>query len=146
MASAALEKSLDEIIGERAAPARRGPSNRPWRTGPRHSPYDRLSRESRARNDRTSVDRASSDDRWPHDKYEASRGNSNEHHRKVANGRDARATRLRVSNIHYDLTENEVRDLFERIAPVVRFSMRFDRAGRYSHRSMPGPIIKLTRN
>jgi len=38
--------------------------------------------------------------------------------------------RLRVENLHYDLTEREVKELFERIGPVEAFDMLYDRAGR----------------
>ncbi|KAL9077498.1 MAG: hypothetical protein Q9161_000344 [Pseudevernia consocians] len=40
--------------------------------------------------------------------------------------------KLRVDNLHYDLTEDDLEDLFTRIAPVTSLSLRFDRAGRSS--------------
>ncbi|EXJ79682.1 hypothetical protein A1O3_07963 [Capronia epimyces CBS 606.96] len=39
-------------------------------------------------------------------------------------------TKLRVENLHYDLTEDEIYTLFERIAPVLDAKLRYDRAGR----------------
>ncbi|KAK5374983.1 hypothetical protein LTS13_005552 [Exophiala xenobiotica] len=38
--------------------------------------------------------------------------------------------KLRVDNLHYDLTEDDTYDLFTRIAPVVDARLRYDRAGR----------------
>ncbi|KIX94238.1 uncharacterized protein Z520_09948 [Fonsecaea multimorphosa CBS 102226] len=38
--------------------------------------------------------------------------------------------KLRVDNLHYDLTEEDIWDLFGRIAPVKEARLRYDRAGR----------------
>ncbi|KIW19923.1 hypothetical protein PV08_00498 [Exophiala spinifera] len=38
--------------------------------------------------------------------------------------------KLRVDNLHYDLTEDDIYDLFTRIAPVMDARLRYDRAGR----------------
>lgn len=137
MVSAALEKSLDEIIGDRPSTGRRG-SGRPSR-GSRPTPYRRDSRSGRHGRDDYRPrrdDRDSDDARWAHDRYDRRRSyqdadsRDDRSYRGQRDGRDSRSTRLRVSNIHYDLSETEVRELFERIAPVARFSMQFDRAGR----------------
>jgi len=37
---------------------------------------------------------------------------------------------LRVENLHYDLTEEDLDDLFNRIGPVLNLSLTYDRAGR----------------
>ncbi|KAG8525867.1 uncharacterized protein KY384_000627 [Bacidia gigantensis] len=39
-------------------------------------------------------------------------------------------SRLRVDNLHYDLTEDDLEDLFTRIAPITSLSLVYDRAGR----------------
>ncbi|KAL8871933.1 MAG: hypothetical protein Q9198_007308, partial [Flavoplaca austrocitrina] len=44
----------------------------------------------------------------------------------------APGAKLRVDNLHYDLTEDDLDDLFTRIGPVNSLSLRFDRAGRSS--------------
>ncbi|KAL9613850.1 MAG: hypothetical protein Q9167_001648 [Letrouitia subvulpina] len=41
-----------------------------------------------------------------------------------------KGAKLRVDNLHYDLTEDELEGLFARIGPVISLSLRFDRAGR----------------
>ncbi|KAI9873392.1 MAG: hypothetical protein M1830_000466 [Pleopsidium flavum] len=38
--------------------------------------------------------------------------------------------KLRVDNLHYDLTEDDLEDLFTRIGPILSVSLRYDRAGR----------------
>lgn len=150
MASAALEKSLDEIIGEKPSNARgrNNPrSSRGARKDSRRTPYARDDRDVRHERDNPSgrgyrSPRYRSPDggrRWAHDRYDEDdrrpyrNDDYDRRYQPQREGRDDRATRLKVSNIHYDLAEDEVRDLFERIAPVSRFNMRFDRAGRYSN-------------
>ncbi|MCJ1404384.1 hypothetical protein MMC11_007609, partial [Xylographa trunciseda] len=77
---------------------------------------------------------------WLHDKFEddpesrrPARGPRN---RRVQDRQSpdpdlvSNTARLRVENLHYDLTEDDLDDLFNRIAPVQSISLRFDRAGR----------------
>lgn len=154
MASTALEKSLDEIIGDRPSNPRRGSEGRRARgpRGPRAGPYARAPRDIRPyseRDDRRRDDRDVEGDRWSHDRYQSSdRSRRREGDDRARDGgpREGRATRLRVANIHYDLSESEVRDLFERIAPVARFSMRFDRAGRYEQSCKISMEMKISKN
>ncbi|KUJ22875.1 RNA-binding domain-containing protein [Mollisia scopiformis] len=40
------------------------------------------------------------------------------------------SAKLRVENLHYDLTEEDLDDLFNRIGPVLKLSLTYDRAGR----------------
>ncbi|KAL8770002.1 MAG: hypothetical protein Q9209_004249 [Squamulea sp. 1 TL-2023] len=44
----------------------------------------------------------------------------------------APGAKLRVDNLHYDLTEEDLEDLFTRIGPINSVALRFDRAGRSS--------------
>jgi len=43
---------------------------------------------------------------------------------------DSGSAKLRVDNLHYELTEEDLDDLFNRIGPVVKLSLAYDRAGR----------------
>ncbi|MCJ1446195.1 MAG: hypothetical protein MMC23_006700 [Stictis urceolatum] len=40
------------------------------------------------------------------------------------------SAKLRVENLHYDLTEDDLSDLFESIAPITNLTLTYDRAGR----------------
>ncbi|KFY10916.1 hypothetical protein V491_07412 [Pseudogymnoascus sp. VKM F-3775] len=40
------------------------------------------------------------------------------------------SSKLRVDNVHYDLTESDLDDLFNRIGPVAKLELVYDRAGR----------------
>ncbi|KFA61458.1 hypothetical protein S40285_03410 [Stachybotrys chlorohalonatus IBT 40285] len=43
---------------------------------------------------------------------------------------DTRGSKIRVENIHYDLTEEDLEELFSRIGRVSKLQLRYDRAGR----------------
>ena len=47
----------------------------------------------------------------------------------ASNGQTA-LTRLLVSNLHHDVSESDLRQLFEEVGPLHKVSMRYDRAGR----------------
>ncbi|KAK4681779.1 hypothetical protein QC764_110450 [Podospora pseudoanserina] len=69
---------------------------------------------------------------WVHDRYEdhgsrrsaPRRRNSNEY------SGDSRGSKIRVDNIHYELTQEELEGLFSSIGPLVKLEMKYDRAGR----------------
>ncbi|KAL8873842.1 MAG: hypothetical protein Q9174_000748 [Haloplaca sp. 1 TL-2023] len=44
--------------------------------------------------------------------------------------RSSQGAKLRVDNLHYDLNEDDLENLFTRIGPITGVSLRFDRAGR----------------
>ncbi|KAL8907316.1 MAG: hypothetical protein Q9207_001493 [Kuettlingeria erythrocarpa] len=46
--------------------------------------------------------------------------------------RSSPGAKLRVDNLHYDLTEDDLEGLFTRIGPINSLALRFDRAGRSS--------------
>jgi len=43
---------------------------------------------------------------------------------------------LRIDNLHYDITADEARELFERIGPVAKFTLHYDRSGRSEGRAI----------
>ncbi|CZR51261.1 related to RNA and export factor binding protein [Phialocephala subalpina] len=72
------------------------------------------------------------DSEWVHDKFD-----DNTTRRPVRNDRryspetyEPTSAKLRVENLHYDLTEDDLDDLFNRIGPVLKLSLTYDRAGR----------------
>ncbi|RKU40179.1 hypothetical protein DL546_001231 [Coniochaeta pulveracea] len=73
------------------------------------------------------------DTEWVHDRYDDNGGGRLDfpRGRGVADrNSDSRGTKIRVDNIHYDLTEEELHGLFRSIGPVSRLELRYDRAGR----------------
>ena len=119
--SAALEKSLDEIIGEKKPERheRRGDTRR------RPAPYSRDRRPP----DRPRYDREDDRRRWDHDRYSPRLGRRDDRTSRRSVSRERTAT-LRVSNVHYELSESELRELFDRIGPISRFHLKTDRSGR----------------
>ncbi|KAK4697936.1 THO complex subunit 4, partial [Lecanoromycetidae sp. Uapishka_2] len=80
---------------------------------------------------------------WVHDKFDddshiAPRQNYRQHRTARVDRYSpepdtlSQGARLRVDNLHYDLSEDDLEDLFTRIAPVSSISLKFDRAGRSS--------------
>ncbi|KAI1626760.1 hypothetical protein EDD37DRAFT_228329 [Exophiala viscosa] len=127
-----MDRSLDETIAERQ---KRG-QNRGGRRAPppqrrRDNNYPRDGVRKSVRDERTNLDND-----WVHDRYDDEPDNSHGNDRSRG-GRDRRRdnrnpppAKLRVDNLHYDLTEDDIHDLFTRIAPVKEARLRYDRAGR----------------
>ncbi|KAJ5573905.1 RNA binding protein [Penicillium hispanicum] len=121
-----MDRSLDEIIAEdtrkqdRPSGGRRNQGRRRDRDGVR-KPY--------------SQDRVDLNLDWVHDKYEddrdarPSRG-SRRSQLSHSDDRGPALTKVRVENLHYDITESDLEDLFGRIGPVSNLSLVYDRAGR----------------
>ncbi|KAJ5647376.1 hypothetical protein N7490_003748 [Penicillium lividum] len=72
---------------------------------------------------------------WVHDKYDDDKDT-----RPRRGGRSRRSnsperggstmTKVRVDNLHYDITESDLEDLFGQIGPVTELTLVYDRAGR----------------
>ncbi|KAJ5992706.1 RNA binding protein [Penicillium sp. IBT 35674x] len=126
-----MDRSLDEIIGEDTRN-----QNRPSGGGRRNQG------PGRRRGDRDGVRKPYSQDRvnldldWVHDKYDDDRDT-----RPSRGGRRSRRstsperggpmlTKVRVENLHYDINESDLEDLFGKIGPVTDLTLVYDRAGR----------------
>lgn len=135
-----MDRSLDEILAERQTSkggrGSRGPRPRgnagngggPRRNNDRRDDFPRDGVRKTYRDDSRKLD-----DEWVHDRYDES--SSRQPRRGGRGGRDfdsepTRGARLRVDNLHWDLTESDLTDLFEKIGPVARLELKYDNAGR----------------
>lgn len=128
---ATVDMALDDVIRTRRASPRRAPAHRS--TG-----YARDAVRGPAR-------RADAHEQWTHDLY----GSAGERrvgrqgsdlYVTVANdgarrthahaGADADAGRILVSNLHHEVTRDDLVELFDRVAAVKDVKMHYDRAGR----------------
>ncbi|KAI2635140.1 hypothetical protein GGS21DRAFT_543423 [Xylaria nigripes] len=82
----------------------------------------------------TRDDRRGLDSDWVHDKFEGynSRDRTRTRHRRYSPEpqQEGHGTKIKVENLHYDLSESDLEGLFNRIAPVVKLELLYDRAGR----------------
>ncbi|KAL3417261.1 RNA binding protein [Phlyctema vagabunda] len=123
-----MDRSLDEIVSER----HRGSGGRGRRGGGgrrnERNDYPRDGIRKSYREDSRNID---SD--WVHDKFDDKPGRQPvraERRYSPEPAYDAPSSKLRVENLHYDLTEEDLDDLFNRIGPVHKLSLVYDRAGR----------------
>ncbi|KAH6698348.1 hypothetical protein DL95DRAFT_526143 [Leptodontidium sp. 2 PMI_412] len=127
-----MDRALDEIVAERQRGGGRSRGGR--RGGPRQgrerTEYPRDGVRKSTREDNRNID-----SEWVHDKFDndtgrrparAERRYSPEHQQQ----HEITSSKLRVENIHYDLTEDDLDDLFNRIGPVLKLALTYDRAGR----------------
>jgi len=121
-----MDKSLDEIVSEH----QRNNAPRGRRGGRRNDrgDYPRDGVRKSTRDEPRNID-----SEWVHDKYDES-SNRRPYRPERRRSRDRRyepvSAKLRVENLHYDLTEEDLEGLFARIGPVLRLSLTYDRAGR----------------
>ncbi|KAL3588720.1 hypothetical protein FPOAC2_10879 [Fusarium poae] len=121
-----MDRGLDEIIADTR-------SNRPRNNrgqGRRREPRNDFPRDGVRKSVRD--DSRNIDSEWVHDRFEE---NSNRRapaprRRRESPEQDSKGTKIRVANIHYDLTDDDLSELFQRIGPVSRLQLRYDRAGR----------------
>ncbi|KAK4130480.1 RNA-binding domain-containing protein [Trichocladium antarcticum] len=129
-----LDRSLDEILGDRKQNGGGRGGSRGGRRG------DRGDRGDRPNYPRDGVRKPFRDDaprnldsEWVHDRFEdygSRRSTPRRRHSPDAFG--SQGSKLRVDNIHYELTQDDLESqgLFSRIGPLVKIDMKYDRAGR----------------
>ncbi|KAL2270119.1 hypothetical protein VTJ83DRAFT_2303 [Remersonia thermophila] len=123
-----LDRSLDDILAERRqenkkAPPRNGGGRRRDRPDPPRDGVRKSFRDDAPRN---------IDSEWVHDKFEdyGNRRSGSRYRRSPDAPSDVRGTKLRVDNLHYELTQDDLEGLFSRIGPIVSLELKYDRAGR----------------
>jgi len=127
-----MDRSLDERIADRQRTNTRG-----QRPPPRRNDYPRDGIKKSSRDNRQNLDND-----WVHDRFDdepntrrnrsRNRNDRTENYNRESPESEQVSTpaKLRVDNLHYDLTEDDLYDLFTRIAPVSDIKLRYDRAGR----------------
>ncbi|CCX32347.1 hypothetical protein FPQ18DRAFT_325591 [Pyronema domesticum] len=121
-----MDKALDDAVRERHNNGRNNRNNQQRRGTPRGGV------RKPGRNTNGSYD----DSRlWVHDKFND--GDSNDRSRKpmardfpIKGMAPSTGAKVKVENIHYELGEEELMDLFRRQGPVVKLDLLYDRAGR----------------
>ncbi|KAK0659338.1 THO complex subunit 4D [Lasiodiplodia hormozganensis] len=126
-----MDRALDDVISDR----QRGGGGTRGRRGRRTEDYPRDGvRKSSQRDDSRNLDRD-----WVHDRYEDDDARRPSRNRGFRSERPSRRSpeyekeagyEIRVENLHYDLTEEDIRELFERIGPVKTAKLLFDRNDR----------------
>ncbi|KAI0159684.1 RNA-binding domain-containing protein [Xylariaceae sp. FL1272] len=130
-----MDRSLDEIVAESKSNNNRG-GNRRRRGGGGSSSRQPRERDSYPRDGvrkSTRDDSRGLDSDWVHDKFEGfdSRDRPRDsRRRRDSPEQDSRGTKIRVENLHYDLSREDLEGLFNKIGPVARLDLIYDRAGR----------------
>ncbi|KAI1328368.1 RNA-binding domain-containing protein [Xylariaceae sp. FL0255] len=125
-----MDRSLDEIVAESRSNRRGGNRGRRGGGGSRQprerDSYPRDGVRKSARDDSRGLD---SD--WVHDKFEAfnSRDRPRNSRRRYS-PEPQQGTKIKVENLHWDLSQSDLEGLFSKIGPVARLELIYDRAGR----------------
>ncbi|KAF2967199.1 hypothetical protein GQX73_g6380 [Xylaria multiplex] len=89
---------------------------------------------SRPARQSTRDDRRGLDSDWVHDKFEGfhsrDRARNFRRRRSPEPAQDGHGTKIKVENLHYDLSESDLDGLFSKIGPVSKLELLYDRAGR----------------
>ncbi|KAI0478550.1 hypothetical protein GGR56DRAFT_327520 [Xylariaceae sp. FL0804] len=127
-----MDRSLDEIVAESQQHKRGG--NRSRRGGAR-PPRERDSFPRDGVRKSTRDDSRGVDADWVHDRFEDYHSrerprNNRRRERSPEIAQDVRGTKLKVDNLHYDLSKEDLDGLFSKIGRVLKLELLYDRAGR----------------
>ncbi|KAI1081840.1 RNA-binding domain-containing protein [Whalleya microplaca] len=121
-----MDRSLDEIVAE-SQQKKRNPR-------PRRGPRERDSYPRDGVRKSTRDDSRNMDSEWVHDKFDDPNSRNRPRHSgrrpSPQRSQDARGTKVRVENLHYELTEDDLQGLFSKIGRVIKIELLYDRAGR----------------
>ncbi|KAJ4009053.1 hypothetical protein NW752_009002 [Fusarium irregulare] len=129
-----MDRGLDEIIADTRSNRPRNNRGQGRRREPRNDfPRDgvrKVVNGSTTDLKRTVILEASPKPRHPFDHRPDNRRAPAPRRRRESPEQDSKGAKIRVENIHYDLTDDDLSELFQRIGPVSRLQLRYDRAGR----------------
>ncbi|CAJ2513876.1 Uu.00g019950.m01.CDS01 [Anthostomella pinea] len=139
-----MDRSLDEIVAETQQSKRGNRSRRGGGGGGRNGgggrPAPRERDSFRDSYPRDGVRKSYRDDSrgvdtdWVHDKFDdtnpRNRSNNSRRRRSPEPYQDNRGAKVRVENLHYDLSREDLQGLFSKIGPIVKLELVYDRAGR----------------
>ncbi|CCU76797.1 hypothetical protein similar to RNA binding domain-containing protein [Blumeria hordei DH14] len=126
-----MDRALDEIVAESHNQNRTRGRFQGRRGGrkPERIDYPREGVRKSRRDDSRNID-----SEWVHDKFDdhtiGRRTGRTDRRFSPTPDYESPSAKLRVENLHYDLTEDDLDDLFNRIGPVISLSLIYDRAGR----------------
>ncbi|KAI1493765.1 hypothetical protein F5X96DRAFT_137545 [Biscogniauxia mediterranea] len=124
-----MDRSLDEIVAE-SQQRKRG--SRPRRGTPRERERDSYPRDGVRKSTRDDSRGVDSD--WVHDKFEdtgsRNRPRNPKRRRSPEPYQETRGTKIKVENLHWDLSQEDLEGLFSRIGPILKVELLYDRAGR----------------
>ncbi|ORX56716.1 RNA-binding domain-containing protein [Hesseltinella vesiculosa] len=131
-----LDSALDAVIGKNKQSSRQS-----FRYGKRNHNSHGInkrsinSRISTRKNLSFGAKKRQVDEPWAHDKFPGQAKQPMSIFSRLGNGRssstrEASAATLEVDNLHYNVTEQDLRDLFNAVGPVSRCRIMFDRSGR----------------
>lgn len=139
----ALDRSLDEILADRQQTKRNPRGNNNGGSSNNNNNNNNNRRDGGRRRERQDYPRdgvrksfrddapRNLDSEWVHDRFEDNGGRRSAPRRRHSpDGGDTTGTKIRVDNIHYDLTQEDLEGLFSKIGPLVKLDLQYDRAGR----------------